>query len=260
MDNTPLHPDIVTLPQDGSGHRHGDFLTAIPYNRSMYRTTLILRIASVLLAVTILGALASQRIQDTTFVSNWCFGSPTAILGLTWSLLDLMALCVRDKGVRWTKDTTRRQRSTRFSWGPPGAHVAGHLIIWAATAALMGFLISQWIIFQTGGPYELFDKRQAQTMAALIFFMFWLMTIHFSLFIFASVEVDNIRRQYSDVVFVPRGALCEMVPVPPTTPTEIFVPRRMTLSFFANHYVRFVPGANGTVTVARDYSSRQARF
>ncbi|GJC87276.1 hypothetical protein ColLi_10114 [Colletotrichum liriopes] len=84
--------------------------------------------------------------------------------------------------------------------------------------------------------------------------------IHFSLFVLACVEVDNNRRQYSDVVFVPRGELCEMVPVPPTTPWEIFSPRKLLLSYFANHYVRFVPGADGTVTMARDYSSRQARF
>ncbi|EQB44074.1 hypothetical protein CGLO_17218 [Colletotrichum gloeosporioides Cg-14] len=104
------------------------------------------------------------------------------------------------------------------------------------------------------------DERQTHTMTALIFFMFWLMVVHFALFVFACVEVDNIRRQYSDVVFVPRGELCEMVPVPPTSAWEIFVPRRMMLSYFANHYVRFVPGADGSVTVARDYSSRQARF
>ncbi|KAL0932789.1 uncharacterized protein CTRU02_211752 [Colletotrichum truncatum] len=259
MDNTPLHPAIMTLAPESSGHRHGDFLAAIPYNRSMYRTTLCLRVASILLGITILGALGSQRDGDFLYSWNWAMGSPTAVLGIIWSLADLIALLVRDKGVRWTKDTGRRQRSTRFSWGNTGGHVAGHLLVWLPTAALMGVVVAQWLDYQRG-TYWVVDARQSHTTAALVFFMFWLMVVHFSLFVFACVEVDNIRRQYSDVVFVPRGELCEMVPVPPTTPMEIFIPRRMMLSYFANHYVRFVPGADGTVTVARDYSSRQARF
>ncbi|KAF6824951.1 hypothetical protein CPLU01_10551 [Colletotrichum plurivorum] len=259
MDNTPLHPDIVTLPQDSAGTRHGDFLAAVPYNRSMYRSTLCLRASSVLVGVMILGTLASQDGGDEFYVMGWCLGSPTAALGILWSCADVGALVVRDRGVRWTKDTGRRQRSTRFSWGHPGGHVAGHLIIWTATAALLGVVAKIFMEYNMEAAIAS-NARRAHVMTALLFFMFWLMVIHFALFVFACVEVDNIRRQYRDVVFVPRGELREMVPVPPTTPMEIFVPRRMTLSFFANHYVRFVPGADGTVTVARDYSSRQARF
>ncbi|KAJ0328518.1 hypothetical protein COL5a_004827 [Colletotrichum fioriniae] len=200
MDNTPLHPDITTLPPD-TGQRHGDFLTAIPYNRSMYRTTLLLRLASMLDAVIILASLASQKEDDAFITDNWSFGCPTAVLALLWS--------AGDNG---------------------------------------------------GGSLDGIDPRQTHTMAAVIFFMFVLVMIHFALFIFAIVEVDNERRHYSDVVFIPRGELCEMVPVPPSTPWEMFSPRKLLLSYFANHYVRFVPGADGTVTVARDYSSRQARF
>uniref|UniRef100_L2G8Q3 Uncharacterized protein n=1 Tax=Colletotrichum fructicola (strain Nara gc5) TaxID=1213859 RepID=L2G8Q3_COLFN len=215
MDNTPLHPAITTLAPDPSGTRHGAFLAAIPHNRSMYRTTLCLRLASLLLALVILGGvLGSMHETDDMYVSNWAMGSPTSALAMLWSGGDLVALVVRDRGVRWTKSKDR-PRSTRFSWGSPGGHV---------------------------------DERQTHTMTALIFFMFWLMVVHFALFVFACVEVDNIRRQYSDVVFVPRGELCEMVPVPPTSAWEIFVPRRMMLSYFANHYVRFVPGADGSVT------------
>ncbi|KAI8270073.1 hypothetical protein K4K58_012259 [Colletotrichum sp. SAR11_239] len=182
MDNTPLHPAITTLAPDPSGTRHGAFLAAIPHNRSMYRTTLCLRIASLLLALVILGGvLGSMHETDDMYVSNWAMGSPTSALAMLWSGGDLVALVVRDRGVRWTK-----------------------------------------------------SKERPRT---LIFFMFWLMVVHFALFVFACVEVDNIRRQYSDVVFVPRGELCEMVPVPPTSAWEIFVPRRMMLSYFANHYV-----------------------
>lgn len=261
MDNTPLHPAITTLAPDPSGTRHGAFLAAIPHNRSMYRTTLCLRIASLLLALVILGGvLGSMRETDDMYVSNWAMGSPTSALAMLWSGGDLVALVVRDRGVRWTKSKDR-PRSTRFSWGSPGGHVAAHLLIWAATAATMGVVISGWLSYMDLDPtYWQVDERQTHTMTALIFFMFWLMVVHFALFVFACVEVDNIRRQYSDVVFVPRGELCEMVPVPPTSAWEIFVPRMMMLSYFANHYVRFVPGADGSVTVARDYSSRQARF
>ncbi|KAK2760552.1 hypothetical protein CKAH01_05238 [Colletotrichum kahawae] len=260
MDNTPLHPAITTLAPDPSGTRHGAFLAAIPHNRSMYRTTLCLRLASLLLALVILGGvLGSMHETDDMWVSNWAMGSPTSALAMLWSGGDLVALVVRDRGVRWTK-SKERPRSTRFSWGSPGGHVAAHLLIWAPTAAMSGVVISGWLQYigmDLAWPVE---DRQAHTMTALIFFMFWLMVVHFALFVFACVEVDNIRRHYSDVVFVPRGELCEMVPVPPTSAWEIFVPRRMMLSYFANHYVRFVPGADGSVTVARDYSSRQARF
>ncbi|KAF9871802.1 hypothetical protein CkaCkLH20_10736 [Colletotrichum karsti] len=258
--NTPLHPDITTLPPD-TGQRHGDFLTAIPYNRSMYRTTFSLRAASVLFGLITLGILASQIDTDLNFIQNWAMGSPTAILAILWSLADIIALVVRDRGVRWTKDDGsggRRQRSTRFSWGSPGGHVAGHLFIWAPAAAMMGVTVAFWLDFM---EYDRPGReRELHTMTGLIVSMFCTMVIHFALFVFACVEVDNAQRQYSDVVFVPRGELSEMVPVPPTTPWEIFVPKKMSLSFFANHYVRFVPGVDGTVTVARDYSSRQARF
>ncbi|KAK1473119.1 hypothetical protein CCUS01_05726 [Colletotrichum cuscutae] len=261
MDNTPLHPDITTLPPD-TGQRHGDFLTAIPYNRSMYRTTLLLRLASMLDAVIILASLASQKEDDAFITDNWSFGCPTAVLALLWSAGDVGAMLVRDRGFRWTKnDSTKLPRSTKFSWGKPGAHVAAHLLIWLPTAAFMGIVISNWLFYQNGGgSLGGVDPRQTHTMAAVIFFMFVLTMIHFALFIFAIVEVDNVRRHYSDVVFIPRGELCEMVPVPPSTPWEMFSPRKLLLSYFANHYVRFVPGADGTVTVARDYSSRQARF
>ncbi|KAJ5020094.1 hypothetical protein K4K57_003505 [Colletotrichum sp. SAR 10_99] len=237
MDNTPLHPAITTLAPDPSGTRHGAFLAAIPHNRSMYRTTLCLRLASLLLALVILGGvLGSMHETDDMYVSNWAMGSPTAALAMLWSSADLVALIVRDRGVRWTK-SKERPRSTRFSWGSPGGHVAAHLLIWAPTAATMGVVISGWLSYMDLDPtYWQVDERQTHTMTALIFFMFWLMVVHFALFVFACVEVDNIRRQYSDVVFVPRGELCEMVPVPPTSAWEIFVPRRMMLSYFANHY------------------------
>ncbi|KAK1674851.1 hypothetical protein BDP55DRAFT_694273 [Colletotrichum godetiae] len=261
MDNTPLHPDITTLPPD-TGQRHGDFLTAIPYNRSMYRTTLLLRLASMLDAVIILAALAGQKVDDEYYIGNWAFGCPTAAMAWLWSAGDIGAMLVRDRGFRWTKDDpTKLPRSTKFSWGKPGGHVAAHLLIWTPTAAMMAIVISNWLLYQNNGWFGAnVDPRQTNTMAAVIFFMFILTMIHFSLFIFAIVEVDNERRHYSDVVFVPRGELCEMVPVPPSTPWELFSPRKLLLSYFANHYVRFVPGADGTVTVARDYSSRQARF
>ncbi|OHW99184.1 hypothetical protein CSPAE12_02068 [Colletotrichum incanum] len=261
MDNTPLHPDIITLPPD-TGQRHGDFLTAIPYNRSMYRTTLLLRITSILVGSIIVGLVGSKQYDSSLGFNNLVFGAPTAILAWLWSMGDVTALLVRDRGLRWTKnDPTKLPRSTRFSWGSPGGHVAAHLVIWAPTLALMIMVVVSWMDYtrsSSWGPPP--NPQELNTVAALIFFMFVLMMIHFSLFVLACVEVDNNRRHYSDVVFVPRGELCEMVPVPPTTPWEIFSPRKLLLSYFANHYVRFVPGADGTVTMARDYSSRQARF
>ncbi|OHF04017.1 hypothetical protein CORC01_00879 [Colletotrichum orchidophilum] len=260
MDNTPLHPDITTLPPD-TGQRHGDFLTAIPYNRSMYRTTLLLRLASILDAVIILGALAAQHPEDYYYLGNWAFGCPTAAMACLWSLGDIAAMLVRDRGFRWTKnDPTKLPRSTKFSWGSPGGHVSAHLLIWTPTVVFMCIITSNWLQYENDYNFGHMDQRHTNVVAALIFFMFILTMIHFALFIFAIVDVDNERRHYSDVVFIPRGELCEMVPVPPTTPWEIFSPRKLLLSYFANHYVRFVPGADGTVTVARDYSSRQARF
>lgn len=176
MDNTPLHPDVVTLPQDSAGTRHGDFLAAVPYNRSMYRSTLCLRVSSVLLGVTILGALATQDRDEDASVMLWCLGSPTAALGIAWSLADICALLVRDRGVRWTKDSGRRQRSTRFSWGHPGGHVAGHLIIWTATAALLGVVAKIFMEYNMTYPVAMNDRR-AHVMTALLFFMFWLMWV-----------------------------------------------------------------------------------
>lgn len=176
MDNTPLHPAITTLAPDPSGTRHGAFLAAIPHNRSMYRTTLCLRLASLLLALVILGGvLGSMHETDDMYVSNWAMGSPTSALAMLWSGADLVALVVRDRGVRWTKSKDR-PRSTRFSWGSPGGHVAAHLLIWAATAATMGVVISGWLSYMDLDPtYWQVDERQTHTMTALIFFMFWLM-------------------------------------------------------------------------------------
>ncbi|KAJ0163753.1 hypothetical protein CTA2_2467 [Colletotrichum tanaceti] len=263
MDNTPLHPDIITLPLD-TGQRHGDFLTAIPHNRSMYRTTLLLRLSSLLVASIILGIVGAQRYGDLNMIGNLSFGAPTAGLAWLWSAGDVVALLVRDRGLRWAKDDPMKlPRSTRFSWGAPGGHVTAHLCIWAPTLAFLGIILATWLDYsRNGGGWgnRSPDPRQLSIMSSLSVFMFLLAMIHFSLFVLACVAVDNNRRQYSDVVFVPRVELCEMVPVPPTTPWELFSPRRLLLSYFANHYVRFVPGADGTVTMARDYSTRQARF
>ncbi|KAJ0383128.1 hypothetical protein COL922a_011124 [Colletotrichum nupharicola] len=96
MDNTPLHPAITTLAPDPSGTRHGAFLAAIPHNRSMYRTTLCLRLASLLLALVILGGvLGSMHETDDMYVSNWAMGSPTSALAMLWSGADLVTLVRR---------------------------------------------------------------------------------------------------------------------------------------------------------------------
>ncbi|OLN96813.1 hypothetical protein CCHL11_02371 [Colletotrichum chlorophyti] len=259
MDNTPLHPDIIPLPPD-SGHRHGDFLTAIPYNRSMYRTIFLLRVASILDSLCVFGTLATMRPQDDLYYSvNWAYGGPPAGLAALWSLTDIIVMLVRDKGLRWTKnDPTKLPRSTKYSWGHAGGHVTAQLIIWVLVLVLTGLLVLNWLSVKDLPTAVQGDNQNK--VAALVFWMFVLVTIHFALFVFAIVEVDNGRRNYSDVIFIPRGELCEMVPVPPSAPVEIFHTRRLPLSYFANHYVRFVPGADGTVTMARDYSSRQARF
>ncbi|KAI8182584.1 hypothetical protein K4K51_000857 [Colletotrichum sp. SAR 10_75] len=125
MDNTPLHPAITTLAPDPSGTRHGAFLAAIPHNRSMYRTTLCLRIASLLLALVILGGvLGSMHETDDMYVSNWAMGSPTSALAMLWSGGDLMALVVRDRGVRWTKSKDR-PRNARGRTMPPAYDMFG---------------------------------------------------------------------------------------------------------------------------------------
>ncbi|KAK1579330.1 uncharacterized protein LY79DRAFT_592961 [Colletotrichum navitas] len=243
MDAIPIYHDVAAVPSS-IGHHRGDFLTAVPSNRSMYRYTLLLRATSLLVASIILGLVAFAQppdgaTDDFLAASILSFGTPTAVFA-------------------WTAGGHGSpRRSTRFSWGRPNSHVAAHLLIWAPTLAFIGVLLSAW------RTYARFPVRALYRMnltAALIFFMFVLVTVHFSLFVLACVEVDKNRRQYSDVVYLPRGDLRETVPVPPTTPWELFSPRQLVLSYFANHYVRFVTGADGTVTVARDYSSRQARF
>ncbi|KAK1985675.1 hypothetical protein LZ30DRAFT_583648 [Colletotrichum cereale] len=218
MDNIPLHHDIVTLPSD-VGHRHGDFLIAIPSNRSMYRTTL-LRAASLLVASIILSLVASAQQTDAgadvLAVGILNYAAPTAVPAWVWSAVDL----------------------------------AAHLLVWLVTMAFLGLLLAAWWSYarSDGWPTPP-DPHRLNMTAALGFFMFE-----------DEVEVDNNRRQYSDIIFLPRADLCETVPVPPSTPWELFSPTQLLLSYFANHYVRFVPGADGTVTVARHCSSRQARF
>ncbi|WDK23063.1 hypothetical protein CGRA01v4_14354 [Colletotrichum graminicola] len=265
MDAIPIYHDVAAVPPS-IGHHHGDFLTAVPSNRSMYRSTLLLRCTSLLVASIMLGLVAfaqpsSGASGDFLAASILSYGTPTAVFAWVWSVVDVLALLGRDRGFRWTADgrgsAARPRRSTRFSWGRPDSHVAAHLLIWAPTLAFIGLLLGAWWTYARSPGRHLYRMNLT---AALIFFMFVLMTIHFSLFVLACVEVDKNRRQYSDVVYLPRGDLRETVPVPPTTPWELFSPRRLVLSYFANHYVRFATGADGTVTVARDYSSRQARF
>ncbi|KAK1964097.1 hypothetical protein LY78DRAFT_169560 [Colletotrichum sublineola] len=265
----PLYQDAAAIPTN-IGHRHGDFLAAIPSNRSMYRSTLLLRAASLLVASIILGLVVSAQqshgADDDLALNTLIYGAPTAVLAWLWSAADVAALLVRDRGLRWAAKhhhdpATRPRRNTPFSWGRPDAHIAAHLLVWAPTLAFIAMLIvAWWAYIRAPGWATRPDPHRMNMTAAVIFFMFVLMTVHFSLFVLACVEVDNGRRKYSDVVYLPRGDQSETVPVPPTTPWELFSPRRLVLSYFANHYVRFVPGANGTVTVARDYSSRQARF
>ncbi|GJC87275.1 hypothetical protein ColLi_10113 [Colletotrichum liriopes] len=151
MDNTPLHPDIITLPLD-TGQRHGDFLTAIPYNRSMYRTTLLLRITSILVASIIIGlvgsvgSVGSMQYDSSLGFNNLVFGVPTAALAWLWSMGDIIAMLVRDRGLRWTKnDPTKLPRSTRFSWGSPGGHVTAHLVIWVPTLAFSVIVVLAWL-------------------------------------------------------------------------------------------------------------------
>ncbi|KAK1990064.1 hypothetical protein LX36DRAFT_740812 [Colletotrichum falcatum] len=274
MDSIPLHHDVAALPA-GIGHHHGDFLTAVPSNRPMRRTTLALRAASLLVASVVLGIVASAQQSDKgpadgLALGALTYGAPTAVLAWLWSLADVVALLAhrRRRAAANLHDddddleTRRSSSSWRFSWGRPGAHVAAHLLVWAPTMAFIGLLLAAWWDYARPPGWGTVPDSQRMNMAvALVFFMFVLMTIHFSLFVLACAEVDGNRRRYSDVVYLPRGSPRETtVPVPPTTPWELFSPRRLRLSYFASHYVRFVPAADGTVTVARDYSSRQARF
>lgn len=179
VDTMPLHHDIATdivTIAAGSGLRPGDYLTAIPYNRSMYRTTLVLRLSAIVDSVVILGVLGSQNATvsggDTI---NWAFGSPMACLSILWSAADVVGLLVRDRGVRWAKsDPAKLPRSTRFSWGGPGWHVAAHLIIWLTTLVCMGIIIWMWL-----DDRDLYfigvDVPLVRLGGALIFFMFILM-------------------------------------------------------------------------------------
>ncbi|KAK2057326.1 hypothetical protein LY76DRAFT_516507 [Colletotrichum caudatum] len=255
MDAIPIYHDIAAVPASII-HHHGDFLTAVPSYRSMRRATLLLRAASLFVASAILGLVSFAQQHDGTgagddlALGSLIYGTPTAVFAWIWSAVDVAALLGRARGP---------PRKPRFSWGRPGSHVAAHLLIWVPTMAFVGLLLAEWWAYAHSPGWAL---HRLNLTAGLIFSMFVLMMVHFSLFVLACVEVDNNRRQYSDVVYLPRGGgdPPETVPVPPTTPWELFSPRRLTLSYFANHYVRFVPGADGTVTVARDYSSREATF
>ncbi|EFQ25944.1 uncharacterized protein GLRG_01088 [Colletotrichum graminicola M1.001] len=267
MDAIPIYHDVAAVPPS-IGHHHGDFLTAVPSNRSMYRSTLLLRCTSLLVASIMLGLVAfaqpsSGASGDFLAASILSYGTPTAVFALGLERRRRPSRCSgRDRGFRWTAGRSRdrppgRDAARASAGGRPDSHVAAHLLIWAPTLAFIGLLLGAWWTYARSPGRHLYRMNLT---AALIFFMFVLMTIHFSLFVLACVEVDKNRRQYSDVVYLPRGDLRETVPVPPTTPWELFSPRRLVLSYFANHYVRFATGADGTVTVARDYSSRQARF
>lgn len=83
--------------------------------------------------------------------------------------------------------------------------------------------------------------------------------LHFILFVFACIETDFRNRKESDVIFLPTESLQERAAIPPSTLFDAFRRKKLPLAYYANHYVRYVPGTDGTVRVARDYASRQVR-
>ena len=72
-------------------------------------------------------------------------------------------------------------------------------------------------------------------------------------------ETDIRNRKESDAIFVPSEDIQERTHIPPATIGDVFFRKKLPVSYYANHYVRFVPGTDGTLQVARDYSSRQIR-
>ncbi|KAM0274002.1 hypothetical protein ACHAQH_008059 [Verticillium albo-atrum] len=265
MDTTPLDPSRVSLavPEDTRG---GSFYTATPHHRSTHRTAFLLRVASILFSLTTLCLIAyTTTHNDPYYPTNWAFGSPTAILALVWSILDIAVRIGRDRGL-WWRHRHRARRSRRFSFGPPGLHVTAHLGIWLGSAVLSVFLwlsyaemkSSAWYSFDSSGGYiDYALEDAAKRTCTIAVFHLLLPIVHFVLFVFACIAADDEKRKHVDVVFVPKEDLREFEKVPPATLFEVVRRKRLPIAYYANHSVRYEPGADGTVQMLRDYSSRQ---
>lgn len=126
---------------------------AIPHHRSLYILTFAMRVISTLLSATILGLVATfdksfYYAQTPAFVWGLC--APTAALAAAWSLIDIMVLLVKDRGLAWRQSDRRKQERRRrepgsaFCWGSPAVHVCAHLAVWVPTTVLCGLLWYQW--------------------------------------------------------------------------------------------------------------------
>lgn len=78
--------------------------------------------------------------------------------------------------------------------------------------------------------------------------------IHFSLFVLACVATDDKVRGFSDVVFIPKDQAPEEEVQPlPSSLWDVLRPKKLPMAVSVNQYVRFLPAADGTVRVARDF-------
>ncbi|KAM0327603.1 hypothetical protein ACHAQA_005896 [Verticillium albo-atrum] len=262
MDTTPLAPDRISLPAH-DGTRGGDFYTATPHHRSTHRTAFLLRVASIIISIIAISVIAySTTHSDLNYDLNWALGSPTAILALIWSSADIIVRLVRDRGLWWRR-IHRPRRNRRFSFGPPGLHVTAHLAIWVGSAVLSVFLWSDYISQRLNAEAleDLYDvqysKNGANRTGAIAAMHVLLPILHFVLFVFACIAADDAKRKHTDVIFLPREDLREFEKVPPSTLVEVVRRKRLPLAYYANHSVRYETGADGTVQMLRDYSSRQ---
>ncbi|KAH6691860.1 hypothetical protein EV126DRAFT_444919 [Verticillium dahliae] len=274
----------ITTPEDTRG---GAFYTAVPHHRSTHRTAFVLRVTSIILSVMAISVICYSFTHDDVEPDvNAAFGAPTAIVALVWSSLDIVFRIVRDHGL-WWRNADRDRRDRRFSFGHPCLHVTAHLAIWLGSAVLSVFLWQSYVYQRTPWPdwyspdiYTLgYDtassSRRTLTIAVLHALLPCVLPspvshvpcrransamsriVHFVLFVFACIAADDKKRHHVDVVFVPREDLREFEKVPPATLVEVVRSKRLPIAYYANHSVRYEPGADGTVQILRDYSSRQ---
>ncbi|PNH62070.1 hypothetical protein VD0002_g5870 [Verticillium dahliae] len=264
-DTTLLDPASIsiTTPEDTRG---GAFYTAVPHHRSTHRTAFVLRVTAIILSVMAISVICYSFPHDDVEPDvNAAFGAPTAIVALVWSSLDIVFRIVRDHGL-WGRNAARARRDRRFSFGHPCLHVTAHLAIWLGSAVLSVFLWQSYVYQRTPWPdwyspdiYTLgYDTASSSRRTLTIAVLHALLPIvHFVLFVFACIAADDKKRHHVDVVFVPREDLREFEKVPPATLVEVVRSKRLPIAYYANHSVRYEPGADGTVQILRDYSSRQ---
>ncbi|KAG7123765.1 hypothetical protein HYQ44_002401 [Verticillium longisporum] len=216
-DTTPLDPAGISITTP-EDTRGGAFYTAVPHHRSTHRTAFVLRVTSIILSVMAISVICYSFTHDDVEPDvSAAFGAPTAIVALVWSSLDIVL-----------RISYVYQRTPWPDWYNPHVYTPGYNYI--------------------------SSSRRTLTIAVLHAL---LPIVHFVLFVFACIAADDKKRHHVDVVFVPREDLREFEKVPPATLFEVVRRKRLPIAYYANHSVRYEPGADGTVQMLRDYSSRQ---